>query len=169
MTCPACGYKLVPAKVDQLAYACCELCGGVSVDTLRSLQLWASFHEAREPLPAELGPDIPRRAERCWKCRGPLETFPYMEDRAVQLQRCERCRLMWVPGDQQEGARALWAKRAGRESTRLERKADMTAAYRVSVRRVAVGLDKYKIQAGTDVGAAVDYMLNERERDRRDE
>ena len=81
MDCPACGYELVARRADQVEHQSCELCGGIWVDTLKSLQLWSTFHTLREPLPAYPPEGVPTRAEGCPQCQRPLESFAYMENR----------------------------------------------------------------------------------------
>lgn len=131
MDCPSCGYVMKRVRADQVELHTCDLCGGLWVATLQSLQLWATFHSARTPLPATPPDDVPTLADHCPTCAVPLETFPYMEDRTVELQRCNRCSHLFVPGPMQEGARALWAKRVGREAVRLERTTEVVAAYQL--------------------------------------
>ncbi|MCB9688942.1 MAG: zf-TFIIB domain-containing protein [Alphaproteobacteria bacterium] len=175
MDCPACGYELASRRADQVDHQVCELCGGIWVDTLKSLQLWATFHAQREPLPAHPPEGVPTRAEGCPQCQRPLESFAYMEDRTVQVQRCNTCSKLFVPGDQQEQARALWAKRVGREAVRLERKADVAAAYRPQKTVIRGGRGAHgtrhgrRTYTGSDVAANMDLLFNERERERNDE
>jgi hypothetical protein len=156
---------LTARKLDQSRFDACELCGGVAVDLLLSLQLWAAFSAAGEPLPAAVPAEVPVRARACASCAGPLEDFAYLESRDVILQRCGRCRWLWVPGDRQEGARRLWEKRTGREAQRMERKADLEAAYRPVVRRVGQGRFG-TVHVGGDAVAQGDLIRAERERER---
>lgn len=106
-------------------------------------------------------------ADHCPSCARPLETFPYLEDRTVELQRCNRCSHLFVPGPMQEGARALWAKRVGREAIRLERTTDVVAAYQQK-RGVVVRASSGRHVMGevVDREAMATLRRNERERER---
>jgi len=132
MDCPACGYVLTDRTLDQLPHRHCELCGGIWVPTLRSMQLWAELHAADEPLPAVPPDATPTEGGACPECGGALERFAYGDDPDVMLQRCGPCRGLWVPGDRQEAARRAWARRTGREERRMVRKADTLHAFRQS-------------------------------------
>lgn len=110
----SCVWLLAVRRADQVGYAACDLCGGVWVETLKSLQLWASFAALHEPLPAIPDGALGLRAEAC--------------PEAQRLERRVATEAAFQPASRKVrvDGRTVWREtvdlEAQREDLRLERK-----------------------------------------------
>ena len=163
MDCPYCRNALQERVVGTQRFDGCPVCGGVWVETLRSLMLWAAFAEAHEPLPAIVGEPCPITA--CPRCRGPLDDVNYLGSSEVVLQRCNPCGRLWVAGYLQEGARRLWERHTGRAAQRMERREAMEEAFRTQVRTVGAGRYQRRVFS-SDPEAQERWIELERRRER---
>jgi Zn-finger nucleic acid-binding protein len=105
MQCPSCRQLLATQTVAGIELDACGACGGYWFDEGEVLRLVARLKSApevpeldlktllRKPEPAPFG-----NARTCPRCAAPMAAFNYCYDSNVILDRCERCRGVWMDG-----------------------------------------------------------------------
>jgi Zn-finger nucleic acid-binding protein len=102
--CPRCGTKLEATEHQRVPYERCTGCSGLLVEQPRLIPLLDALSAKVGEHVAEVGaippvPDQPGTAT-CPECQRTMERFGYMEARVVFLDRCTKCRLVWIDVDE---------------------------------------------------------------------
>ena len=64
-------------------------------------------------LPIEHAPHDPSQQASCPGCKGPMQTFGYLESRFAYLDRCRACAVVWIDHDELETVVRLNARNLG--------------------------------------------------------
>lgn len=120
--CPRCSTSLTNRTLADATFDVCDSCGGLLLlqpDLVRMLRaLTAAGPIGTDAIVAAVD-DQPGDIA-CPGCSKTMETFGYMETRLAMLDRCLRCRLIWVDGPELETVVRLFARTSARAAEKQE-------------------------------------------------
>lgn len=118
MNCPACQSPLQPRAIEGVEVQVCAACEGVLVEVRRLVPLLeqvarplAKVMDLDEPIEPQPDEGVPRA---CPGCSQTMTAFGYMGERAVTVDRCSDCLLIWADA----GEIGIMAQMYGRQKKR---------------------------------------------------
>ncbi len=104
--CPACQTALLSNKVDEFSVRLCPPCKGLllpHVDAVKILdRSWRAVKaEDAEKMEFRVSPDAgSSKTVACPDCRHTMEQYGYMGLKAIMIDRCDQCSLLWLDADE---------------------------------------------------------------------
>jgi Zn-finger nucleic acid-binding protein len=128
--CPRCQKPLEEAQLDNLTARICRDCKGMLLaheDLMNVID--ASWRAVTEKSAEETQFHVKDAARtdpvlRCPDCGQPMEKYGYMGMLAIQIDRCERCSLVWLDADELQNMVLAFAKDNYRSGAREKVTAD---------------------------------------------
>lgn len=104
--CPRCRQPLAEEQLDQFLFRVCRQCRGIlgaHADVIAVVD--GSWRAVPERTAEERSFHVPTvaHAEPVWACPDctrPMEKYGYLGMKAVQIDRCDRCALLWLDTDE---------------------------------------------------------------------
>jgi Zn-finger nucleic acid-binding protein len=104
--CPRCQNLLETAQVDTIQVRLCQGCRGVLLahpDLVQILEVsWRAISEKQAEEASFRAPEKWKKEPtlHCPDCQATMEKYGYMGIAAVQIDRCDRCGLVWLDTDE---------------------------------------------------------------------
>ena len=97
MNCPVDQAAMRQLTDKGIVMDCCELCDGIWLDAGELTRLTQTTSDLPElpPLPKSTPPKTEGRPS-CPRCRQTMEELPYLEGTSLLVDRCPRCRCLWL-------------------------------------------------------------------------